>query len=108
MNICMIVHNSAARDGRVMREAHSLKAAGNEVTIIGIPEAKAAAPLEEFPDGVTIRRINWYPDARRRLMVSAVPRASLFLGLAAAFAYGGYRLADWLAAVVGLHAALLK
>jgi len=108
MNICMIVHNSATRDGRVMREAHSLRAAGNAVTIIGIPETKAADPIEEFPDGVTIRRIDWYPDARRRLLLSAFPRALLFLGLVGAFAYGGYRLANWLISGRGMREALLK
>jgi len=93
MNICMVVHNSGARDGRVMREAHSLRAAGHDVTVIGIPEGNASRPLERLTDGVTVERVDWYPPARRRLVKSAIPRAALFVAAVAALAFGAFRVA---------------
>jgi glycosyltransferase involved in cell wall biosynthesis len=106
MNICMIIHNSATRDGRVMREAHTLRAAGNSVTVIGIPEAAAPEPVEQLTDGVVVRRIIWHPDARRRLLKSAIPRSLLFVTLTGASAYAVYRLTTWLLSVTGFAAAL--
>ena len=88
----MVVHNSGARDGRVMREAHSLRAAGHDVTVIGIPEGNATHPFEQLTDGVTVQRLDWYPPARRRLVRSAIPRAALFVAIYAAIAYGFFRL----------------
>ena len=96
MNICMIVHNSGARDGRVMREAHTLQGAGHAVTVVGIPEPNAMAPLEPLSDGVLVRRVDWYPRARRRLVISAIPRTLLFLALFGAAGYGVWRAALWL------------
>ncbi len=92
MNVCMIAHNSGTRDGRVMREAHVLQSAGHSVTVIGIPESGASDPLEILNDGVTVVRVDWYPNARRRLMKSAIIRAPLFLLTFVAFSYGLYRL----------------
>jgi glycosyltransferase involved in cell wall biosynthesis len=95
MNICMIVHNNATRDGRVMREAHSLKAAGHAVTVIGIPEGSATEPLERLDDGVIVRRVNWHPRARQRLIISAIPRTLLFAAIFAAIGFATYRLLTW-------------
>lgn len=104
MNICMIVHNSATRDGRVMREARSLQAAGHAVTLIGIPEANATQTEERLPNGVIVRRVDWYPRARRRLMFSAVPRLCLVVAVALLAAYVVYRLLDELIARGGATA----
>ena len=41
MKICMLVYNNGTRDGRVMKEAHSLRSAGHEVTVIGVPDDDA-------------------------------------------------------------------
>lgn len=81
MNICMVVHNSGGRDGRVMREAHSLRAAGHHVTVVGIPEENAKEPAIQLEDGIVIRRVDWYPRSRRRLVKSALPRALAFLAI---------------------------
>jgi glycosyltransferase involved in cell wall biosynthesis len=94
MNVCMIVHNNGTRDGRVMREAHVLQAAGHMVTVIGIPESGASEPLEILADGVRVIRVNWYPKARRRLVRSAIIRAPLLLAVFGAVAYGMYRLVE--------------
>jgi len=93
MNVCMIVHNSGTRDGRVMREAHTLQAAGHQVTIIGIPESSAHSSEERLADGVRISRVEWYREARRRFRRSGIPRAALFAAVCAGLAYGLYRLA---------------
>lgn len=103
MNICMIVHNSATRDGRVMREAHALRAAGHAVNVVGIPEPKATAPVERLDDGVIVHRVQWHPEARRRLIVSAVPRGAFFVAMVAAIAYGAYRLLRWLIALARFY-----
>ena len=95
MNICMIVHNNGTRDGRVMREAHTLRAAGHTVTVIGIPESGEAKPEEQLQDGVRVLRVDWYAEARRRFRRSGVPRALLFGAICAAAVYGLYRLARW-------------
>jgi glycosyltransferase involved in cell wall biosynthesis len=111
MNVCMIVHNSGTRDGRVMREAHVLQAAGHTVTVIGIPESGASGPLEILGDGVRVIRVNWYPKARRRLVRSAIIRAPLFLALFGAIAFGMYRLAELVLAehpLVGRFSAVLS
>ncbi|HSC17967.1 MAG TPA: glycosyltransferase [Rhizomicrobium sp.] len=75
-----------------MREAHSLRASGHDVTVIGIPEGNATDPLEKLADGVTVERVDWYPPARRRLVKSAIPRAVLFVAVVAALAFGAFRL----------------
>src|SRR5256885_1751547 len=94
MNVCMIVHNNGTRDGRVMREAHVLQAAGHMVTVIGIPESGASEPLEILADGVRVIRVSWYPKAHRRLVRSATIRAPLLLAVLGAVAYGMYRLVE--------------
>jgi glycosyltransferase involved in cell wall biosynthesis len=104
MKICMIVHNSATRDGRVMREARSLQAAGHTVTLVGIPEANATKPEERLQDGVIVRRVEWHPQARRRLIRSAVPRLCLVLAVGLIAGYGIYRLLDTLFARAGTTA----
>jgi glycosyltransferase involved in cell wall biosynthesis len=104
VKICMIVFNSATRDGRVMREAHSLRAAGHDVQIVGVPENDASAPLEVLPDGVVVHRVEWAAIARRRMRQTAwlrlIPHAlilALFIqllgGWAAALDYAPRLLA---------------
>src|ERR1041385_8234927 len=101
MNICMIVHNSVTKDGRVTREAHSLQAAGHAVTVIGIPDEEAATPVEYLEDGVRIFRILWQARAYRKLLWSATFRALPGLALIAATIYALYRFAGWLFASGG-------
>jgi len=67
MKICMLVYNSVTRDSRVMREASTLQAAGHQVTVVGIPDADSDTPVETAELGVTIHRVDWQPDALRRL-----------------------------------------
>jgi glycosyltransferase involved in cell wall biosynthesis len=75
MKICMIVFNSATRDGRVMREAHTLRAAGHEVHVVGVPEPDSAtAPLETMPDGVVVHRVPWSDESNRRAKQTAILR----------------------------------
>ncbi|HEY1961106.1 MAG TPA: glycosyltransferase family 4 protein, partial [Rhizomicrobium sp.] len=101
----MIVHNNGTRDGRVMREAHSLQAAGHVVTVVGVPEGNATAPLEVLDDGITVHRVQWQERARQRLRRSALLRGPLFLALFAGGAYLLYRLVAWLARPAGPVAA---
>jgi len=92
VKICMLVFNSGTRDGRVMREAHSLRAAGFDVQVVGVPEPDAMAAVETLPDGVTVHRLDWRPVAQRRAQRTAILRllpVLLLLGLAA---YGLCRL----------------
>ena len=97
MNICMIVHNNGTRDGRVMREAHSLRAAGHGVTVIGVPESNVNAATEVLSDGVNVQRVQWQERARQRLRRSALLRGPLFLALFGGLAYLLFRAAAWLA-----------
>jgi glycosyltransferase involved in cell wall biosynthesis len=71
MNICMLVYNSVTRDSRVMREAATLQAAGHRVTVVGVPDGEADAPVETAELGVIIHRVHWQEDARHKLRVSA-------------------------------------
>jgi glycosyltransferase involved in cell wall biosynthesis len=96
MKICMVVHNNGTRDGRVMREAHSLQAAGHAVTVVGIPESHAAAPMDVLSDGVTVYRVQWQARAKYRVLTSAIPRSLLFLALLAALGFGLLWVLAWL------------
>jgi glycosyltransferase involved in cell wall biosynthesis len=87
MHIAMIVHNSGTRDGRVLREAHYLRAAGHAVTVVGIPEPNASQPQEILADGVRIIRVPWRDAAYRRLYLSLIPKAIPFLVLAVGLGY---------------------
>jgi len=96
MHVCMIVHNNGTRDGRVMREAHALRATGHAVTVVGIPESGISAPAETLPDGVQVSRVRWLEPARRRRLRSAVLRSIPFGAAILALGYGLYRVAHWL------------
>ena len=74
MNICMIVHNNATRDGRVMREAHTLRAVGHAVTVVGVPESGVTALEETLTDGVMIIRVPWQERVYRRRRILSVLR----------------------------------
>ena len=97
MHVCMIVHNNGTRDGRVMREAHALRAAGHAVTVVGIPESGASAQAETLSDGVRVSRVQWLEPAQRRRLRSAVLRSVPFAAGILALGYGLYRVARWLA-----------
>ncbi|HEX3652694.1 MAG TPA: glycosyltransferase [Rhizomicrobium sp.] len=84
----MIVHNGGTRDGRVMREAHALQAAGHSVTVIGIPEASITSPEERLPDGVRVLRIAYDRSRIQKLILRAVALAPVAL----AAGYTLYRL----------------
>jgi glycosyltransferase involved in cell wall biosynthesis len=101
MNVCMIVYNNATKDGRVMREAHSLRAAGHAVTVIGIPDPDAKAPVEYLDDGVRVLRVLWQARAYRKLLWTGLFRALPFLALVTFAVYELYRLAKWLLAAGG-------
>jgi glycosyltransferase involved in cell wall biosynthesis len=79
MKICMIVHNNGTRDGRVMREAHSLQNAGHSVTVIGLPEAGAINPDQQLPDGVRIVRVRCERSRRQKLLVRGAALALVAL-----------------------------
>jgi glycosyltransferase involved in cell wall biosynthesis len=88
MKICMIVHNSGTRDGRVMREAHALQHAGHAVTVVGIPETGTTKAEESLPDGVRVIRV---PHERNRSF-RIVVRSAVLAVLAAAAGYALFRL----------------
>jgi len=108
MNVCMIVHNNATKDGRVMREAHSLRAAGHAVTVIGVPDPDAKAPIEYLDDGVRVLRVLWQARAYRKLLWTGVFRALPVLALIGLVAYGLYRFARWSLAPDGALARAIK
>jgi glycosyltransferase involved in cell wall biosynthesis len=61
----MFVRNDVLVDARVLKEAGSLRDAGHDVTIIGIPRPEARRAIEREPrDGFTIVRVP-LPDWRR-------------------------------------------
>ena len=74
MNICMIVHNSVTRDGRVLREAGSLQAAGHSVTVLGLLDNELSSPVEYLDNGVRVFRIMWQANAYRDLIWSSILR----------------------------------
>ncbi|MFL5239458.1 MAG: glycosyltransferase [Rhizomicrobium sp.] len=102
MNICMIVHNNGTRDGRVMREAHTLGAAGHSVTVVGIPESGATKSEEILADGVRVIRVAW--DSKRRVLYSSAPNLLAFLGICCFVGYGFYRLTIALSRLAPLNA----
>jgi glycosyltransferase involved in cell wall biosynthesis len=116
MNICMIVHNSVTRDGRVLREAGSLQGAGHSVTVLGLLDNEMSSPVEYLDNGVRVFRIMWQASAYRRLIWSSIFRVlpvlaalalvivGIVVGLRALFAPGGpvARLFGWLGATVML------
>jgi glycosyltransferase involved in cell wall biosynthesis len=116
MNICMIVHNSVTRDGRVLREAGSLQGAGHSVTILGLLDNEMSSPVEYLDNGVRVFRIMWQANAYRRLIWSSILRVlpvlvvlsaiivGIVVGLKALFAAGGpvARAFDWLVAAAML------
>jgi glycosyltransferase involved in cell wall biosynthesis len=120
MNICMIVHNSVTRDGRVLREAESLQGAGHSVTVLGLLDNEMSAPVEYLDSGVRVFRIMWQANAYRRLIWSSIFRvlpvlaalalaiAGAVIGLRALFASGGpvARGLDWLGATLARAAHL--
>lgn len=79
-----------------MREAHSLQAAGHAVTVVGIPEPNAGAPMDVLSDGVTVYRVQWQARAKYRVLTSAIPRSLLFLALLAALGFGILLALAWL------------
>jgi glycosyltransferase involved in cell wall biosynthesis len=89
----MLVYNNVTKDNRVMREAGTLQAAGHQVSVIGIPDDEAIAPVETMEDGVKVYRVMWQANAYSALVKSAVFRvvpAAIILsligwGLVAAF-----------------------
>ena len=57
-DICMLVHNGVSNDGRVIKEAPSLAAAGWRVVVIGIElNGDSTAPTVEELSGFTIWRV---------------------------------------------------
>jgi glycosyltransferase involved in cell wall biosynthesis len=92
MNICMIVHNSVTRDGRVLREANTLQRAGHSVTILGLLDHEATSPVEYLDNGVRVFRVFWLANAYRSLVWSAlfrvVPLFAIILALLGALVWG--------------------
>ena len=93
MKICMIVHNSGTRDGRVMREAHALQQAGHTVTVVGVPETGATKAEECLPDGVRVVRVPYERNRTFRIVV----RGAALAALATAVGYALYRVYRMLA-----------
>lgn len=101
MHVAMIVHNSGTRDGRVLREAHFLRAAGHAVTVVGIPEPNASQPEEILADGVRVVRVPWRDAAYRRLYFSLIPKAIPFLIVAIGLGFALFHLLSWLTGASG-------
>ena len=101
MKVCMLVYNNGTRDGRVMKEAHSLRAAGHEVTVIGIPDNEAKAPVEYLPDGVRVYRVLWQANAYFKLLRSALFRIVPVLALFGLAIWGVILAAAWALAPEG-------
>ncbi|MBV9571811.1 MAG: glycosyltransferase [Alphaproteobacteria bacterium] len=93
----MLVHNNGTRDGRVMREAETLQAAGHAVTVVGVPESSAEQSVERLQSGVVVLRVFWRHGWRRYLLMSGIPRGLVFLAGWTAVIYGFYRFGTWLA-----------
>lgn len=80
--VCALVVNSVSHDARVLKEADSLAAAGFDMTIIGIRDARNGTPEERRESGVRILRVAWRAAAYRRLaLIVAVAGAGLMAAL---------------------------
>lgn len=79
----MLVFNNVTRDHRVLREAETLKAAGHEVDVVGIPDANATAPFEVLESGVKVHRVLWQANAYGSLLRSATLRITPLVALLA-------------------------
>jgi glycosyltransferase involved in cell wall biosynthesis len=112
----MIVFNSGTRDGRVMREAHSLRRAGHDVHVVGVVEPDATAAEETLADGIQVHRVDWLDPARKRARRTAIFRllpVALLLAVGVAFALrglsrtaSGIGALQWLSALRGLNLVL--
>ena len=87
MKVCMLVYNNVTRDNRVIREASTLQAAGHQVTIIGIPDNNLTTPEEVLESGVVVRRVEWRPNARRKLLLTTPLRILPVLAVCALLAW---------------------
>ncbi|NWG18321.1 MAG: glycosyltransferase, partial [Chloroflexi bacterium] len=65
-DICMFVHNDVSGDGRVLKEAACLAAAGWRVAVVGVSLGGAPRQTEESVSGFTIFRVT--PRLLRRQM----------------------------------------
>lgn len=63
--VAAVVLNSVSHDGRVLKEADSLAAAGHEVAIFGIQDNRDDTPEIIRDSGVRIVRIDWKADGYR-------------------------------------------
>lgn len=63
--VAAVVLNSVSHDGRVLKEADSLAAAGHEVAIFGIRDNRDDTPEIIRDSGVRVVRIDWKADAYR-------------------------------------------
>ena len=79
-----------------MREAHTLRADGHSVTVIGVPDPDNFKPIEYLKDGVRVFRVMWQASAYRKLLWSSVFRALPVAVLVAAIIYGVFRFIGWL------------
>lgn len=95
--IVTVVFNSVIRDIRVLKQAESLKAAGHEVTIIGLRDKNVTAAHQVLENGVEIYRPGWRSEAQRRIAGLFVPFALLLVLLAVAVASGLFGLLSGLA-----------
>ena len=69
LRVCMFVINTVAADGRVIREASTLSAAGHEVFVVAMREG--SQPVRDRLDGFTVLRVR--RDPVRRNIESAAP-----------------------------------
>ncbi len=83
IDICMVVDNDVRHDGRVLKEAASLAAAGWSVVVVGISTADPAPPDEETVSGFRILMVK--PGLLRRTMPGKYGKAvRRIIGLAQA------------------------
>ena len=77
MKVVALVPNSGARDARVVKQAHTLAAAGHEVHIVGVREPNHPSITAVLGENILVHRVTWQGDAYRRALVAVLLRMGL-------------------------------
>lgn len=79
MKVCSVVFNTISRDARVLKEAASLRAAGYDVTVIGLTDIVVKAVSETLDNGVKLVRVD--PIAIIDKIEAKIKRVLVLLGI---------------------------
>lgn len=102
MKICKVVFNAVMHDARVLKQASSLRAAGHDVTIIGIQTNDDNTLFRKLDNGVVVRLVDWKLNAYKPLEYLSLVKLivvvvmTLFCSLFGYFCIKNFLEIDWL------------